>query len=93
MARLLDVVAGLSLASIALSSPVTPHIHTRGYNATSPCAQVAIATQNITSPTVPAGLAYDCLNSIPFNQSAALALVDGVVPYFKWQSNTVFLKE
>jgi hypothetical protein len=95
MARLFNAVAGLSLASVALSSPVTPHIHTRGYNATSPCAQVgaAIATQNVTSPTVPAGLAYDCLNSIPFNQSAALALVDGVVPYFKWQSNTVFLKD
>jgi hypothetical protein len=92
MARLF---AGLSLASVALSSPLTLHIQTRGDNATSPCAQVgtAIAIQNVTSPVVPAGLAYDCLNSIPFNQSAALALVDGVVPYFRWQSNTVFLKD
>jgi hypothetical protein len=38
-------------------------------------------------------LAYDCLTSAPFNQSGALALVDGVVPYFKWQSNTVWLKD
>jgi hypothetical protein len=95
MARLFNTVAGLSLASVALTSPVTPHIHTREYNATSSCAQVgaAIAIQNVTTPVVPAQLAYDCLNSIPFNQSAAIALVDGVVPYFKWQSTTVFLKD
>jgi hypothetical protein len=38
-------------------------------------------------------LAYECLTSAPFNQTGALALVDGVVPYFKWQSNTVWLKD
>lgn len=40
-----------------------------------------------------AKLAYDCITSVPFNQSAALALVDGVVPYYRWQSNTVWLKD
>ncbi|KAI4637552.1 uncharacterized protein J4E88_002022 [Alternaria novae-zelandiae] len=97
MASLFNAVAGLSLASVALSSPVAPHIHTRHYNATSPCAQVgtAIVGKNVTAgtATVPAELAWDCINSVPFNQSAALALVDGVVPYFKWQSNTVWLKD
>jgi hypothetical protein len=95
MTRFVGTVASLSLASLAFSTPIAPLIQSRYYNATTPCAQVgaAIATQNVTVPTVPAGLAYECLTSIPFNQSAALALVDGVVPYFKWQSNTVWLKD
>ena len=94
MARFLNTIAGLSLASIALSSPLTPQLHTR-QNASSPCAQVSasVATQTAAVPTVPAQLAYECITSVPFNQSAALALVDGVVPYFRWQSNTVWLKD
>lgn len=94
MARFVKSIAGLSLASSVLASPVSSS-HARQYNATSPCAQVAssVATQTIAVPTVPAQLAYDCITSVPFNQSAALALVDGVVPYFRWQSNTVWLKD
>jgi hypothetical protein len=90
MPRLFSTLAGLSLASIALSSP----LQARNYGG-SPCAAVsaAVATQSAAVPTVPAQLAYDCITSVPFNQSAALALVDGVKPYFKWQSNTVFLKD
>jgi hypothetical protein len=91
MPRLLNTIAGLSFASIALSSPLQP----RHYGG-SPCAAVgaSLASQTaVATPTVPAQLAYDCITSTPFNQSAALALVDGVVPYFKWQSNTVWLKD
>ncbi|KAH7078361.1 hypothetical protein FB567DRAFT_133623 [Paraphoma chrysanthemicola] len=92
MARLLTTLTGLSLASIAIASP----LQARQYDA-SPCAAVAasLASQPSSSatPTVPAQLAYDCITSVPFNQSAALALVDGVKPYFKWQSNTVWLKD
>lgn len=94
MARFLSTIKGLSLVSVALSSPLTPHIYAR-QNGSTPCAQVgaSIATQKVAVPTVPAQLAYECITSIPFNQSAALALVDGVVPYFKWQSNTAWLKD
>jgi hypothetical protein len=91
MPRLFNALAGLSLASVALSSP----LQARQYGG-SPCAAVsaAVATQSaVATPTVSAQLAYDCLTSAPFNQSAALALVDGVVPYFKWQSNTAWLKD
>lgn len=91
MPRLFNAIAGLSFASIALSSP----LQQRQYGG-SPCAAVsaAVATQtSVAVPTVPAQLAYDCITSAPFNQSAALALVDGVVPYFRWQSNTVWLKD
>jgi len=89
MPRFLHTVA--FFASLAVSSPLQSR-----QNASSPCAAVSasIATQSAAAtPTVPAQLAYDCLTSAPFNQSAALALVDGVVPYFRWQSNTVWLKD
>lgn len=94
MARLLKSIAGLSLASGALASPLSS-LQGRNYNTTSPCAQVASSVESQTAavPVVPAQLAYDCITSVPFNQSAALALVDGVVPYFRWQSNTVWLKD
>ena len=95
MAPLLSsVVSGLFLASLALSSPLTPRQYPH-YNASSPCAQVSasVATQTASVPTVPAQLAYDCITSVPFNQSAALALVDSVVPYFRWQSTTAWLKD
>ncbi|RMZ68665.1 peptidase s41 family [Pyrenophora seminiperda CCB06] len=96
MVPLFNIVACLSLASIALSSPLSPNFQQRNYNASTPCAQVgaAIAGKNVTQGvTVPAALAYECITSVPFNQTAALALVDGVVPYFKFQSNTVWLAD
>jgi hypothetical protein len=95
MARFLQTIAGLSLASLALASPLQPQVQARQYSTGRACAQVSAltATQNSTSATVPAQLAYDCITSVPFGQAAALALVDGVVPYFKWQSTTAFLKD
>ncbi|KAL1656730.1 hypothetical protein SLS61_000526 [Didymella pomorum] len=95
MVRFTSAAAGLYLASIALSSPLQGQLHAR-QNASTPCAQVsasAAAQKSAATPTVAADLAYECITSVPFNQTAALALVDGVVPYFKWQSNTAFLKD
>ncbi|KAF2109265.1 hypothetical protein BDV96DRAFT_615929 [Lophiotrema nucula] len=86
-------IAGLSIASIALANPL--HLSPRDY-AASPCAEVSasVAAQSAAAtPTVPAQLAYDCLTSVPLNKSAALELVDSVVPYFRWQSTTVWLKD
>jgi hypothetical protein len=89
---LLKSIAGLSLASVASASPY--QLQAR-QNASSPCAVVAssVAAQTIAVPTVSAQLAYDCITSVPFNQSAALALVDGIVPYVRWQSTTAYLKD
>ncbi|KZM19878.1 serine-type peptidase [Ascochyta rabiei] len=95
MVRLTNIAAGLSLASVALSSPLQGQLYT-GQNASTPCAQVSAsvaAQKTVATPTVAARLAYECITSVPFNQTAALALVDGVVPYFKWQSNTAFVKD
>lgn len=95
MVRFTNAAAGLSLASVALSSPLQSQLYAR-QNASTPCAQVSAsvaAQSSVATPTVAAELAYECITSVPFNQTAALALVDGVVPYFKWQSNTAFLKD
>ena len=87
------ILAAASLASIAAASPL--QIVAR-QNASSPCAQVSasVATQaSAATPTVAAKLAYDCITSVPLNQSAAVKLLDGVMPYFRWQSNTAWLKD
>jgi hypothetical protein len=87
------VLAAASFVSIAAASPL--QVFAR-QNASSPCAQVSasVATQaSAATPTVPAKLAYDCITSVPFNSSAASKLLDGIVPYFRWQSNTAWLKD
>jgi hypothetical protein len=40
------------------------------------------------TPTVPAQLAHDCLNSVPLGKESALELVDAIEPYLEWQSGT-----
>jgi len=42
---------------------------------------------------VPAQLAYDCITSIPFNSSAAVALLDSLRPYINWQTTIEYLKD
>jgi hypothetical protein len=75
-----------------------PRIHARqDSNSTSPpCAQVSSAMYGDgTSPVtqiVPAKLAWDCINSVPFNASSGKALIDSIRPYIDWQSTLVELK-
>ncbi|KAF6830567.1 hypothetical protein CPLU01_07257 [Colletotrichum plurivorum] len=63
---------------------------------TEPCAAVsaAWATQHAAAPTVkptvPAQLAYDCLNSVPLGKQEAIDLVDAMVPYLEWQSDAAY---
>lgn len=92
--QLRRVITGASFVSIALATPL--QIHRRADNASSPCAAVSasVAAQSaVATPTVPAQLAYDCINSVPLNKSAALALVDAITPYIRWQSTTAYLKD
>jgi hypothetical protein len=87
------VLVAASLASIVASTPL--QLHPR-QNASTPCAQVSasVAAQaSAATPTVPAELAHDCITSVPLNKDATLKLLDAVVPYFRWQSNTVWLKD
>lgn len=63
------------------------------------CASVSKLAAAFTSaspsaiPTVPAELAYECLTSIPFNSSAAVAFLDSVRPYLDWQTTISYLKD
>jgi hypothetical protein len=43
-------------------------------------------------PTIPAQVGWDCIQSVPLNNSAAVALMDSLQPYLQWQSTTAFLK-
>ncbi|KAL1304447.1 hypothetical protein AAFC00_003443 [Neodothiora populina] len=66
---------------------------------TGACASVSklVASFSSASPaaataSIPAQVAYDCLHEIPFNQSAALALMDSIEPYLNWQTTLSYLK-
>lgn len=40
---------------------------------------------------VPAGLAYDCLSSVPFKKDEALRLLDGLSAFWQWHSTVDYL--
>jgi hypothetical protein len=48
-----------------------------------------------TSPSkqvVPAGIAWDCINSVPLNATSAKLLIESIKPYIEWQSTLTVLK-
>jgi hypothetical protein len=96
MAPLFSTIAGLTLASIALCSPLTSPLDPLAVDATTPCAKVSALTAGKKAgdrPRVPAQLAHDCITSVPFNQTTAIKLIDSIKPYFKWQSTTPWLAD
>lgn len=44
------------------------------------------------APTVPAKIAYDCLNTFPLNTTSALEYLDLAEPYIQWQTNLDYVK-
>ncbi|KAL1633608.1 hypothetical protein SLS56_002756 [Neofusicoccum ribis] len=62
-----------------------------------PCSIVSSIVNNggqaTSTPTVPAGLAYDCLKSATLNKTAAIELIDSMKPYLVWQSTQAYLKD
>ncbi|KAJ8113944.1 hypothetical protein OPT61_g4061 [Boeremia exigua] len=75
-----------------------PHIHTRqASNSSSPaCAQVSQAMYGdgttVVNQVVPAGMAWDCINSVSLNATSAKLLVESLKPYIEWQSTLNALK-
>jgi len=65
-------------------------------NSTAPCARVSQAVYadgtRPANPTVPAKLAYDCINSVPLNVSSAKNLLKALPTYIQWQSTLTDLK-
>ncbi|KAF2463622.1 peptidase S41 family protein-like protein [Lindgomyces ingoldianus] len=65
-------------------------------NSTAPCAQVSQAIYSnggpaSSIPTVPAKIAYECIQSVPFNATSAMKLLDSLPPYLAWQSTLTVL--
>ncbi|KAL7930666.1 hypothetical protein V8C35DRAFT_324143 [Trichoderma chlorosporum] len=59
-----------------------------------PCAEVsslwAAQIESTATPTVPASLAYACLNTIPLHKYAGVQLIDSLEPYLEWQSDAAY---
>lgn len=75
-------------------SPVS-QIKARQNDTATPCSVVSslVNAQSTSTPTIPAGLAHDCLMSVPINKTAAIELIDTMKPYLVWQSTQAYLKD
>ncbi|KAJ4350968.1 hypothetical protein N0V95_004252 [Ascochyta clinopodiicola] len=75
-----------------------PHVQTRqANNSSSPaCAQVSQAIYGdgttVANQVVSAGIAWDCINSVPFNATSGKLLIESLKPYMEWQSTLTVLK-
>ncbi|EOA88596.1 hypothetical protein ACJQWK_02107 [Exserohilum turcicum] len=90
--------------TLAIASPVAPsrtgpaRVEARQANSTTsaPCAKVSeYIYGDGKSPyklQVPAQMAWDCINDVPFNASSAKRLVKAIRPYIDWQSTLDQLK-
>lgn len=73
-----------------LSTPPWP-VFAASSSGSRACAQVA-ALNATAQLTVPARLAYDCLQSVPLHTDDALEFVESVRPYVEWQTTLAYLK-
>ncbi|KAF1346605.1 hypothetical protein BDV97DRAFT_400517 [Delphinella strobiligena] len=82
-------------------SPTATSISTSVASSAGACATVSylVASFRSAHPSaatatlkIPAQVAYDCLHEIPFNSSAAVALIDSIRPYLNWQTTISYLK-
>jgi hypothetical protein len=94
------VLALVGLTSLASTSPVFPSrtVEARQNNGTvsAPCAQVSQHMygdgSTVVNTNVPAGLAFSCISSIPFNATSGKKLIGDLRPYVEWQSTLIQLK-
>ena len=47
----------------------------------------------VATPTVPADIAYECINSVPFKSAPAVELMDSIRPYLDWQTTTQYIED
>jgi hypothetical protein len=94
------VLALVGLTSLASTTPVFPSrtIEARQDNGTvsAPCAQVSQFMygdgSTVINSNIPAGLAFSCISSIPFNATSGKKLIGDIRPYVEWQSTLTQLK-
>ncbi|KAL1616183.1 hypothetical protein SLS56_011507 [Neofusicoccum ribis] len=96
MALLRNIALASGLAATVAGNPV---LYKRQNETGSACASVSALAASQTAaapsatPTVPADLAYECINSVPINTTAALDLIKTIRPYWEWQSTLAYLKD
>ncbi|KAF2182762.1 peptidase S41 family protein-like protein [Zopfia rhizophila CBS 207.26] len=105
--RLSALLTVTGLLTLATATPVAMHaplpnlqpLRTRQdntTNTTAPCAQVSQAiygqADRPPTPTVPAKIAYECIQSVPLNVTSAKLLLKDIRPYIEWQSTLTVLK-
>ncbi|OAL55405.1 hypothetical protein IQ07DRAFT_166454 [Pyrenochaeta sp. DS3sAY3a] len=91
-----------ALITLASATPIIPSrtqpIQSRQDNGTStaPCAQVSqYMYGDGTTPVnqeIPAEIAWNCINAVPFNASSGKRLLKAIRPYIEWQSTLEALK-
>lgn len=98
------VAALTGLAALSTATPIEPveavkAVQPRQGTPTQeePCAQVSVILEDYDKngpvPTsVPAGLAYDCLKTIPLNVTSAKGILWDLPVYLAWQSTLTYLK-
>jgi hypothetical protein len=97
------LLAAIGAASLAVASPVLPSptqptkVEARQANDTTPpCAKVSNYVYGDGSQpaklSMPAQLAWDCINDVPFNASSGKRLISALRPYIEWQSTLAELK-
>ena len=72
--------------AVSTTTPVAPE----NYACASVSALVATATAAV--PTIPAQVAWDCLQSVPLNATAAVPWLESLKPYLAWQTTLAYLK-
>ncbi|KAF1829222.1 peptidase S41 family protein-like protein [Decorospora gaudefroyi] len=98
--KLSTLAALLGFTTLAVASPLLPSrtLGARQANdtATAPCAQVSQHIYGdgttVVQLQVPAKMAWECLNDVPFNASSAKRLIKALRPYMDWQSTLTVLK-
>jgi phosphotransferase system IIB component len=100
--KMFPLMALAGLMSLVSTTPISPSrtlsLTARQSNGTSsaPCAQVSEHIygdgSTVANAQVPAGLAFACISSVPFNASSGKNLVNAIRPYLDWQSTLEQLK-
>jgi hypothetical protein len=86
-------------ALLVLGSSASPLLPRDDSSRPSPCAainglvQSANAISPNPTPTIAAEAAWNCLQSVPLDTNAALALLKSLRPFIKWQSTLAYLKD
>ncbi|KAE8376749.1 hypothetical protein BDV26DRAFT_264909 [Aspergillus bertholletiae] len=95
--QLQNLILAGSLAAGAVAADFRRQAATNGTG--NACAQISsrasrtLAASPSATPVVDGALALACLKSVPLGKTEALKLMDSILPYVEWQSDTSYIKD